>query len=396
MRWSPLRCAIAAGIPVVALAAGGCSTVSRSYSPFDSTGYLRSQYAERVGAAAAAELTVPFELDDEIRAVAEETISAAGSERRRIDEILELVFGALDLRYSLVPTRSAVATYRDREGNCLSFVNLFVGLARQLRLNAFYVEVQDYQRWSYQHGTVVSHGHIVAGLRIDGELSTFDFLPYRPKSYRDFNPIDDLRSAAHYFNNLGAEALIAGRLEEGRRLLERAVALSPAFDKAQNNLGVALMRLGEAEAAAAILERGLASSPDSVPLLSNLARAYQLLGREKEALAHLSRIEELDQANPFLYVYRGERALAAGDLDQALEYMVKALRRETELPEVHLGLVKVYLALGEVDRARHHVERALKLDATHWEALKYAAMLAAREAAGGSAKSTIEPEGRQR
>jgi Tfp pilus assembly protein PilF len=55
--------------------------------------------------------------------------------------------------------------------------------------------------------------------------------------------------------------------------------------------------------------------------------------------------------------------------------MVKALRLDTEAPEVHVGFVKVYLALGEMDKARHHLERALKLDATNQDALQLASML---------------------
>ena len=55
--------------------------------------------------------------------------------------------------------------------------------------------------------------------------------------------------------------------------------------------------------------------------------------------------------------------------------MRKALRTDSEVPEVHLGLVKVFLAVGDMQRARHHLQRALRLDATNAEARKYAAML---------------------
>ena len=37
--------------------------------------------------------------------------------------------------------------------------------------------------------------------------------------------------------------------------------------------------------------------------------------------------------------------------------------------------MKVYLALGDMDKARHHLERALKLDATNQDALAYARLL---------------------
>ena len=115
------------------------------------------------------------------------------------------------LEYELTPTRSADRAALEGKGNCMSFVNLFVGLGRENRLNPFYVEVKDYQRWNYQDGVVVSRGHIVAGLYVDGDLRTYDFLPYAPKSYKDFKPIEDLTAMAHHYNNLGAEALMDTR-----------------------------------------------------------------------------------------------------------------------------------------------------------------------------------------
>lgn len=349
---------------------------------FDSNVHLREQIAARVGEERAATIQIPWELDEEIVAATVGRLNWAQSERRRVDNVLEFVFGWLELDYNLMPTRSAVETFRARKGNCLSFVNLFVGVARHVRLNPFYVEVENYQRWNYQQGFVISHGHIVAGLYIDGEMSTFDFLPYRAKSYRDFEPIDELKATAHYYNNLGAEALLEGNLEVAGKDLEIAVALEPGFAKATNNLGVYYMRLGEDAKALKLYLEALEGAPDDVALLSNTARAHQQLGHQDEADELIARLEALDYSNPFFYVYRGEVALAHGDVQAALDYMRRALKRDADVPEVHVGFVKVYLAMGDMDKARHHLERALKLDATHREARRYAAMLTAGASEG--------------
>jgi tetratricopeptide (TPR) repeat protein len=373
-RRTPPRAPLPLLLPILALTAG-CASTALAPRSFDSATYLRKQYAERLAPETAARLPVAFELEPAILEAAEGRIYRAGSERNRVEQVTDFIFGYAGLDYALTPTRNAVETFRDREGNCLSFVNLFVGLGREFRLAPFYVEVEDYQRWNYSQGTVVSHGHIVAGVRIDGKLETFDFLPYRAKSYRDFNPIDDLKAAAHYFNNLGAEALLRGDLERAQELTEIAVGLAPWFDKALNNLGVALLRQGRTAEAVEVLLRGLERAPESVPLLTNTARAYQELGRRTEADELLARLEGSHLSSPFFFIYRGEAALAQGDLEAALDYMRQALRRDTEVPEVHVGLLKVYLAMGDREKALHHLERALRLDATHEEARKYAAML---------------------
>lgn len=355
-----------------ALGLAACS----QYEPVDTGEILEHQYRERLGKKAAAEVEVPFALTPEIIERIDAQYKTGTNEKRRVEQVLSFIFDRLRLEYALTPTRNAADTYAAREGNCLSFVNLFVGLARHQRLNPFYVEVTDYQRWNYRQGMVVSRGHIVAGMYVDGELKTYDFLPYRAKAYKDFHPIDDITAAAHYYNNLGAEALLDGNIEDGLHFTRLANQIDPAFTKAINNLGVAYSRSGELEKAIETYRRGLEIDETNVALLTNLARGFQQQGRIDEALATLAKVEGINTTNPFFYIYKGELALAQGDHEQALTYMVEALRRDREMPEVHLGLVKVYVAAGNLRKARQHLERALRLDATNAEARRFAAMLA--------------------
>ena len=353
----------------------GCA----EYQAFDSSAFVRDKYAERLALAGTQippeSLEVPFELDQQIEELAAEKLHPRRKEEDQVTELVELIFRELDLQYSLLPTRNAVDTFHHREGNCLSFVNLFVGLGRHQRLNPFYVEVRDHQKWRQRQGTVVSQGHIVAGMYVDGDLRTFDFLPYRPKSYRDFEIIDDLQAAAHYYNNLGAEALLDGDTAGAEQHLRAAHALAPDFDKAINNLGVFLFRSDRVDDAIALYRRGLELDPENVALLTNLASAYQRRGQSEEAAELFERLGELRDTSPYFFVYRGELALHQGDTQAALEFMREALKRDSELPEVHVGLVKVFMAIGDLERAQHHVGRALKLDATHDEARHFAAML---------------------
>lgn len=368
-------------------AQAGCS----QYRPFDTESDLRQRFETRLGAERAASVAIPSQLDDAIQGVVDARVSPAGGEQDRVDAIQDFIFADLGLQYALTPTRDAVSTFQTRQGNCLSFVNLFVGIARYRRLNPFYVEVEDYQRWSYREGMVVSQGHIVAGMFVDGKLSTFDFLPYQPKSYRAFQPLDEVTAIAHYYNNLGAEALLAGDTDTAERLLGLAVGLAPDFVKSVNNYAVCLLRRNQVEAAVEMLERSLATHPEDVALLTNLARAYLRQGRDQEARQLLSKMEGLHDTNPFYFVYRGELALARGELEAALELMRKAYQLESESPKVHVGLAKIYVALGDLERARHHVERALKLDATDPEAREHAVLL---QKAGAAVKDAAVKEPR--
>lgn len=355
---------------LLALGLAGCAT----YQPFDSARHLRATLVDRMGDQAL-EVLVPFELDAELAAVAERRRTGSASEVRRAAALADFVFGDLRLEYRLRPTRDAAGAYRSRQGNCLSFVNLFVGLARADRLAAFYVEVEDAQSWSHSHGMVVSQGHVVAGLRVDGTLRTYDFLPYRPKPYRSFRPIDDVTAVAHFYNNLAAEALLSDDAERAAELLATAVRVAPGFARAWNNLGVARARRGDEAGAEAAYATGLALAPEEPALLNNLARLHQRAGRLDEASRVLDRLEALRVSNPYFFVYRGQVALAQDEPLRALEYLTEALRQDSELPEVHVALAQTYLAVGDLPRARHHLSRALRLDATHPEALRLATRL---------------------
>ncbi len=355
-----------------------CALACSQYEPLDSVGHLREQYAEKIDEKPAEQIQVPFELSTEIETYLSERLKPAPREVVRVEQIVDFIFRKLELKYSLLPTRNAVETYSAREGNCLSFVNLFVGVGRHQRMNPFYVEVVDHQRWRHQNGMVLSQGHIVAGMYVNGELRTFDFLPYRPKSYRQFNPIDDITASAHYYNNLAAESLMDSDLESATEYLRLATELAPKFEKALNNLGVARARTGDWQGALDAYERGLVTAPGNVPILTNMARLYQERGDLAKATEMLSQIEDVQTTNPFYFVYRGELALARGNAEDALDFMRTALKLDSEIPEVHVGLAKTYLALGDVPKARHHVERALRLDATHREARGMAVMLAER------------------
>jgi len=356
-----------------ALLTGGCA----QHQVFDSIGYMRAQIVQQTGPEIAARIEVPFAIDDSVRAALKRFTRLRAIESERVNQLLDFIFIKLRLAYQVSPTRDAIGTFRSGKGNCLSFVNLFVGMARDVGLNPFYVEVADYQRWNHHAGLVISEGHIVAGMYLDGKLKTYDFIPNGEKTYRRFKPVSDLTAVAHYYTNLGAEALIAGDLEEARRLSTLATDLAPKFPNALNNLGVCLARGGDTAGALAHYEQALAVDPGNSMVMTNVLRVYQQQGRVKEAAELETKVEQANTGNPFFFIYLGDMALARGDNAKALDHMVHALRLQTDLPEVQLGLVKVYLAQGDLDRARHFLERARELDPTNKEAQRYARLLAA-------------------
>jgi hypothetical protein len=102
-------------LPWVALASALALAACSQYQPFDSVGFLRQQYTKEVGPQLAAKLTVPFELDEDVRAALESKLRPAPSELRKINQVLDFIFQQLDLRYSLTPTHDAVGTFHTQQ-----------------------------------------------------------------------------------------------------------------------------------------------------------------------------------------------------------------------------------------------------------------------------------------
>jgi tetratricopeptide (TPR) repeat protein len=85
-------------------------------------------------------------------------------------------------------------------------------------------------------------------------------------------------------NNLGYFLAERGvRLDEARRLIERAVAIEPVNGSFLDSLGWVLFRLGEADKARITLEKALLHSRRSATINEHLGEVLQSLGRSAEA-----------------------------------------------------------------------------------------------------------------
>lgn len=82
-------------------------------------------------------------LTPEMIAFLDRNVDRSRNQHAELKQLLHAVLqsGRFELVYDDV-TRTAEETFRDRRGNCLSFTNLFVALARNLGLDARFQEVE--------------------------------------------------------------------------------------------------------------------------------------------------------------------------------------------------------------------------------------------------------------
>lgn len=90
---------------------------------------------------------------------------------------------------------------------------------------------------------------------------------------------------AEALNDLGVQACMQDRFEDGIALFDRAVAARPQLADAWSNRGAALNRLGRRAEALASFDRAVACDPRHTGALNNRGRLQADMGRLQEALA---------------------------------------------------------------------------------------------------------------
>ena len=141
--------------------------------------------------------------------------------------------------------------------------------------------------------------------------------------------------------NLAVERADAGRLDDARALLERAVVIAPEFPPTLVNLSGIVLEQGDAEAAIAYAERAVAADPRAAAALAQLAVARWSHGDLDGAEAALRRAVDIDPR--FVDArWRLARLLASrGRLPEAREQLVKVLEARPDHAEAREALAAI-------------------------------------------------------
>lgn len=305
----------------------------------------------------------PLELTPAIRAEMKTRFASIRDKKVLLHDLISFIFDAdrLNLQYGEGSTLTAAQAFSARSANCMSFTNLFIALARERGLRAYYKEVIDFSSYD-RAGELVRHNrHMIAAVLLDGRIFDFDFEPGRAKRYKRTRLVSDERGFAHFFNNLGAEAFAAGEQQRARLLFEHALALDGNFVPAQINLGLFYRRNEEPEKAIALYRAALKRQPRNFSALANLTRLYQETGREQDAEKVFGSMRSIFNRNPYFHFQMGDWAMSAGRFEEARGHFRRAADLGHRDPLFHHGLARAAFALGEEEAARRHLAEATAL-----------------------------------
>lgn len=300
-------------------------------------------------------------INPEIERYLEERVRLSAPPLDRLNQLMDVVFSddGLALAYESHKTRTAIETFNDRRGDCLSFTNLFVAMARHLGLRVFFQEVSVPATWDKRGGLMVLNRHVNAAVLIGARAYIVDFNPDLDRSI-PVRLLSDATARAQYYSNKGVEALSAKDLPKSLALLRKAVSIDPDIAYAWSNLGVAYSRLERYEEAESAYKNALRIEDDSLTAMVNLASLYHRTQRPKKAQKFLKKVQRYREKNPFYHYSLGESAYDAGRFEEAIKHFRDAIKRKSKQHEFYFALAKAYTRLGRYDRAEKNLKKARK------------------------------------
>ena len=274
-------------------------------------------------------------------------------------------------------THTASETFRLRQGNCLSFSNMFVAMARYVNLEASYQEVQIPPDWTIQNDVFLLNRHVNVHVDmgpLDDHVVDFNIDDF--KSSYDVRRIPDSRARAHYFNNMGVESMQADDTALALGNFRRAIADNDRqFSPAWANLGTLYSRNGHPDYAEAAYLLALRVDDRDLVAMSNLAGFYEQQGDSERAAMYRKRVMNHRRDNPYYRYQRARDAYEAEDYDTAISHLKYAIRKKNNEDQFYFLLGMCYLQKGDQRAARRWLSRAEEVAATDTLKHRYSSKL---------------------
>lgn len=307
---------------------------------------------------------IPFALTPEMKAWLEDEVEKAGSAEERLSALAQALLDpqgfAIDYRRNFTGTAKEV--FETHQANCLSFTHLFVGMARELNVPVFFLEVRDVENYSREGDLVVISDHVAVGFGPPHDLRIIDFAADAGDQYRRIHPISDLTAIALFYSNRGAEQLRTGLVSDAVDWLKAATRIDPSLAPAWVNLGVALRRHGDREQAEAAYRRAMELDSTTVSAYHNLAALLRMQGHDEEAMELMALTDRGSNRNPFSYLALGDLNMRFGRLHDAEKFYRKAVRLDAENPEPYAAMGLFELEIGDPREARRWLKKARRHD----------------------------------
>jgi tetratricopeptide (TPR) repeat protein len=267
-------------------------------------------------------------------------------------------------------TYNASNAMRFNKGNCMSLAVLTTAYAKLLGLDFSYRVVHTLPIFSKKEDVILSSSHVQT-IIYDPTFVADDKFYYfsTPKVVIDYFPSEGNRRGktysyetfiAMYYKNIAADALADRDLTKSFLYANTAYEYDSRNIETINLLAVIHRRAGDLKTAEAIYKTGLEMGKPSIALLSNYIMLLKSQQRIEEVTALQSKMDQLDNPNPYQALGRAYTARKDGDIEQAEIYFKKALKKAPYLNQAYMGLYKIYAKQQKLDKAQAMLIKALE------------------------------------
>jgi tetratricopeptide (TPR) repeat protein len=303
----------------------------------------------------------PFAVES---AIAAEVAAVVGDGGTPTDRMRRLTRYLNDRGFDYQANRSLTANeaYGARQGDCMAYTNLYLGLARNLRVPAFFVHISEARNYYEKDGLYFVSSHMAVGCALQQYTVIVDFTEQKSEyTLALYDAVDDATAAGLFYNNVAVDHLLAGDIVYSERLLTYLLQTLPHLKEAQNNLAVILMRQGRFQEALAVLQDAVTRHPEYQPLYTNAVQAAKGSGQQELAKLLEAQGERFLRRDPFFIFNRGIALYERKDFDGARAEFHKVLSHQPKSPMLFAWIARVELSAGRVPDGVRSFEQAQAL-----------------------------------
>ena len=304
-----------------------------------------------------------LEMTPEMIAFVDSYMDGARNRYARMKRLVYAIIG--DGNFELIyddKTRTAQETFLAARGNCLSFTNLFIAMARYVDIHAEYQEVDIPPDWSIVGESFLfsQHVNVLVDLGV-GLQRVVDFNMYDFQVTYNRRTISDARARAHYFNNIGVKHMLKGKATLAYANFRQALFEDDRFSPAWINLGVLHRRERLPNYAEAAYKQALEIYQFNLIAMSNLANLYQEEGLTELAEFYSDKVKRHRMNNPYYRYFLAQQAVIDGDYDAAIKYLEYAVKKREDESRFYFLLSLSYLMSGDKETANTWMVKAGEL-----------------------------------
>ena len=226
---------------------------------------------------------------------------------------------------------------------------------------------------AYQHGLQTAPGNADG---MSGLAQTYD------KMGRTDDAKRLLLQVIHANPNRTNDLLIAGELymrsgdtQEGINLLQRAESQQPNAHP-ELMLAVAYLKLKQPDRAKQMLDMAKKHAPGNVEIFQAAANYYR---EEHDYKAAITTLKSAPRMTASILADLGYTYELAGDQQQSAEAYRRAANEKPKEIGYQLSAAQAQLRLGDLDKAKHYLDRAAAIDPNHYRLHAIRALLAKEE-----------------